>query len=86
MAADDSEKTAILSENQTTLLKELQRAKEQEACLIVIRGTPQGQRIFLTQDEMVLGRDPSAEITLSDQGISRKHAKVTKENGQVRLH
>ncbi|OFZ19826.1 MAG: hypothetical protein A2X94_16980 [Bdellovibrionales bacterium GWB1_55_8] len=65
--------------------KELQRAKEQEACLIIIRGTPQGHRFFLAQDEMTMGRDPSADITLADQSISRKHAKITKQNGRAVL-
>ncbi len=77
------EKTAVIQGDQATLNKELQKAKEQEACLIIIRGTPQGHRYFLTQDEMTLGRDSAADITVSDQGISRKHAKVTKEGGKA---
>lgn len=80
---DFGDKTAVIQGNQETLNKELQKAKEQEACLIIIRGSPQGHRYFLTQDEMTLGRDSAADITVSDQGISRKHAKFTKENGQV---
>jgi len=75
----DADKTKILAQDQETLNQELQRAKEQGACLIIIRGTPQGHRFFIVQDEMFLGRDPSCEITLSDQGISRKHAKIVKQ-------
>jgi len=82
---DAGEKTAVLHGDQETLKKELQRAKEQEACLIIIRGTPQGHRFFLAQDEMTMGRDPSADITLADQSISRKHAKITKQNGRAVL-
>src|SRR4051812_15908 len=80
---DLGEKTAFIVGNQETLNKELQKAKEQEACLIIIRGTPQGHRFFLTQPEVILGRDSSADLTVSDQGISRKHAKFTKEDGKV---
>jgi diguanylate cyclase (GGDEF)-like protein len=81
-ANDDSgDKTTVLQGDQDTLNKEIQRAKEQEACLIIIRGTPQGHRFFITQTEMTIGRDPSADISVSDQSISRKHAKVTKEAG-----
>jgi two-component system cell cycle response regulator len=81
---DFGEKTAvILGGDQATLNKELAKAKEQEACLIIIRGTPQGHRFFLTQEEMTLGRDAIADITVSDQSISRKHAKVTKKDGKV---
>ena len=81
----DNEKTAVLQGVQETLNKELQKAKEQEACLIIIRGTPQGHRLFLTQNEMTIGRDSSADITVNDISISRKHAKITKEDGKVRI-
>jgi diguanylate cyclase (GGDEF)-like protein len=82
---DSGEKTAVLQGDQETLKKELQKAKEQEACLIIIRGTPQGHRFFLTQTEMTIGRDPSADISVADQSISRKHAKVSKADGKVTL-
>src|SRR3954470_4502077 len=86
MSDDDSgDKTAVLNETAATLAKELQKAKEQEACLIIIRGTPQGHRFFLTQQEMIIGRDPTADISVSDQGISRKHAQVTKAGGKIQL-
>jgi two-component system, cell cycle response regulator len=80
---DFGEKTAVIQGDQATLNKELAKAKEQEACLIIIRGTPQGHRYFLTQAEMTLGRDAAADITVSDQSISRKHAKITKHDGKV---
>jgi diguanylate cyclase (GGDEF)-like protein len=82
---DLTDSTKVLSSDQATLNQELATAKEQEACLIIIRGTPQGHRFFITQSEMVLGRDPSADISILDQSISRKHAKVTKYNGKVYL-
>src|SRR3954451_11413967 len=83
---DPADKTAVLQGDQETLKKELQKAKEQEACLIIIRGSPQGHRFFLTQDTMVIGRDPSADISLPDQSISRRHAQLSKgPNGGVIL-
>jgi diguanylate cyclase (GGDEF)-like protein len=82
---EGTDKTTVLQGDQSTLNAELQKAKEQEACLIIIRGTPQGHRFFLTQTEMVIGRDPIADISVADQGISRKHAKVTKASGKVQL-
>ncbi|HAR42043.1 MAG TPA: GGDEF domain-containing protein [Bdellovibrionales bacterium] len=82
---ESGEKTAVMQGDQETLKKELQKAKEQESCLIIIRGTPQGHRFFLTQEELIIGRDPAADITIHDQGVSRKHAKLTKEKGSVRL-
>src|SRR5689334_3227242 len=84
-SGDGSEKTTVLVRDQSTLLNDMQKAKEQEACLIMIRGVPQGHRYFLTQNEMIIGRDPTVEISVSDQSISRKHAKITKADGKVIL-
>lgn len=79
------DRTAILGLDQETINRELQKAKEQPACLILIRGNPQGHRFFITQDEMIIGRDPSADISIPDQSISRKHAKVTQEGAVVKI-
>ncbi|MBI2711370.1 MAG: GGDEF domain-containing protein [Bdellovibrio sp.] len=82
---ESTDKTTVLLGDQSTLKAELQKAKEQEACLIIIRGSPQGHRFFLTAPEMTIGRDPGVEISVADQSISRKHAKVSKEGGGVKL-
>jgi two-component system, cell cycle response regulator len=84
-SSDDADKTTVIQGDQETLNKELQRAKEQEACLIIIRGTPQGQRFFLTMPEMIIGRDPAADIVISDQTVSKKHARVIREDNRARL-
>ncbi len=82
---EGTEKTTFLQGDQATLNREIQKAKEQEACLIIIRGTPQGHRFFINQPEMIIGRDSSADITLADQSISRKHAKVIKAEGAIQI-
>ena len=86
-ATDDneSEKTKVLVRDQNSLLAEIKQAKAQEACLILIRGTPQGHRFFITQAETVLGRDPTADFSITDQGISRKHAKLTRKDDKIQL-
>jgi len=84
-ADDNDDKTAVLSGDAATLAKELAKAKEQEACLIIIRGTPQGHRFFITEIDMTIGRDVAADICLNDQNISRKHAKVLKVNDKIML-
>lgn len=84
-SAEETDKTVVLQSDQNTLNAELQKAKEQEACLIIIRGSPQGHRFFLNQIEHTIGRDPAADISVNDQGISRKHAKVSKIDGKVKL-
>ncbi len=82
---DGTDKTTVLQGDTNTLNAELQKAKEQEACLIIIRGTPQGHRFFLTQNEMTIGREPAADISVADQGISRKHASIRKMTDRVLL-
>jgi diguanylate cyclase (GGDEF)-like protein len=82
---DQQDRTAILGLDQETINRELQKAKEQPACLILIRGTPQGHRFFITKDEMIIGRDPSADISITDPSISRRHARVTRSEHGVTL-
>jgi diguanylate cyclase (GGDEF)-like protein len=84
-SVDMMEKTAVIKGDPETLKKELAKAKEQAACLIIIRGQPQGHRYFLTQGEMTIGRDPTTEIAPSDQSISRRHAKIMQVDGVVTL-
>ncbi len=81
--SEGSEKTEVLTGDLETLNREFQKAKEQDPCFIIIRGNPQGQRFSISHDEMIMGRDPSAEICLSDSGVSRHHAKVLKQKGEV---
>ncbi len=85
MAEDTGDKTTVLTGEQLTLNKEMAKAKEQAACLIIIRGTPQGHRFFITQAEMIVGRDPAADISVNDQSISRKHARVSKSGEKIIL-
>lgn len=75
----DSDKTTFLN-SEETLNREIQKAKDQEACLIIIRGTPQGHRFFISQGSMSIGRDPTADIQVADQSISRKHASISLES------
>lgn len=84
-AADDdkTDRTEVLQGDPETLARELQKAKEHDACFIVIRGPGQGHRYFITQDEMTIGRDPSADITIVDPSISRKHSKIEKRGNSV---
>jgi two-component system cell cycle response regulator len=82
---DSKDRTTTLVLDQETINRELQKAKEQPACLILIRGTPQGHRFFITEDQMTIGRDPSADLCIADQSISRKHARVTRTDAGVTL-
>ncbi|MBI3543327.1 MAG: GGDEF domain-containing protein [Deltaproteobacteria bacterium] len=86
MSEDSGDRTVVLKGDSDTLKVEKEAAKDQSACLIVIRGTPQGKRYELTKSNMFIGRDVSAEIAINDQNASRKHAEVIKEaNGVYKL-
>lgn len=82
---DAVDPTRPIEGDPASLMNELKKAKEQEACFIVIRGQPQGERLSITQNEMVIGRDHQAEIHLDDPGISKKHARVQKVKNEVLL-
>lgn len=85
MSNDNADKTAMIGLDQETINRELQKAKESPACLILIRGTPTGHRYFIEKDEMIIGRDPSSDISISDPLISRKHAKITREGTVIKI-
>ncbi|MEM7158470.1 MAG: response regulator [Myxococcota bacterium] len=52
-------------------------------CLIVLAGEDPGRRIYL-EGEVMLGRGKDCTALISDVGISRQHARVTRdEHGQI---
>ncbi|MEK7690977.1 MAG: GGDEF domain-containing protein [Bdellovibrionota bacterium] len=73
-----NEKTTTL--NMEQVQHEMQKAKGGAACLIIIKGTPQGQRYQLTKPEVTIGRDSTADLAINDSSISRKHALI-KQSG-----
>ena len=44
--------------------------------LEIMNGGFEGMTYDLTEDEVVIGRNPTTDITLLDEGISREHALV----------
>ena len=43
---------------------------------------PSGQRVALTENPTRIGRDPSNDLVLPDESVSRQHAKVIFEHGR----
>jgi len=82
-SGEGTDKTTVIQREDISNNPEQQKAKDTDACLIIIQGAPKGHRFFITQPEMIIGRDPAAAISVSDQSISRKHAKVTKKEGKT---
>jgi len=78
----DNDKTRVLQTN-PSIRRDIEQAKEAQACLIVIRGDRPGHKYPLHQDSLIMGRDPSTDISLNDPSISRKHAEITQKDGKV---
>jgi two-component system cell cycle response regulator len=86
-APETNDATTLVNREDLLKLKEKEKeaAKSIGACLIVVKGSPQGHRFFLNQTESVLGRDPTADISIADGKISRKHAVFKLEGANVTL-
>lgn len=52
------------------------RAPNEIACLKVLAGASAGVMLPLTTGSTTIGRSDSADLTLTDDGISRRHAKI----------
>jgi pSer/pThr/pTyr-binding forkhead associated (FHA) protein len=69
------------------LLKKVLKALDKETVpsLEVLNGAAEGKKIFLTDEmnEMIVGRDPSCELSINEFVISRKHAKINKRWGGI---
>src|SRR5580704_11253225 len=80
-AEDTEEKTEI---KPSVRLRDA--ANPHTACLIVISGKAVGKMYKLTAPEMVIGRSADCQIQLEDDGVSRRHAKVSlAPEGVIRL-
>ncbi|MBY0371230.1 diguanylate cyclase [bacterium] len=67
----NSDNTAV-AESQTLKIR-LEQAKSSAPTLVVISGKPLGKSFFLTKPVMVLGRDLTADISIGETSISRRH-------------
>jgi two-component system cell cycle response regulator len=56
-----------------------QNQSQKEACLIMIDGDYLGEVYELNQDVTVIGRTEGVDIAVIDPGVSRRHAKITRE-------
>ena len=51
--------------------------------LVVVEGPRKAQRFVITNDGLCIGRQDGLEISISDPGLSRQHARVLLHNGAV---
>lgn len=76
----DDEPTAIGRVDSALL-----RAQSQRDCahLIVLAGNSLGRMFRLDQPETFIGRATDATIRIEDDGVSRRHAKIVQQDGEV---
>jgi len=79
------ETTVIGAARREELKREIELARQQGACLVVIHGEQQGQRFFINKREMFIGRDATVEIRIQETCISRRHARLLCLDGSVTL-
>lgn len=79
----EADKTEVADSD--TLKIRLEEAKSSSPVLVVISGRPLGKSFFLTKDAMTLGRDLTADISIGETSISRKHTefKITPDGIQA---
>ncbi len=53
--------------------------------LVVRKGVEVGERFYLDQPEVVIGRDPESDIFLNDVTVSRTHARLSVTDGGVTI-
>ena len=81
MAGDREDKTMI-----KRIVDLVPQEKKMRAVLVVISGSAVGKIFPLPEGEAVIGRAGDNEITVDDDGVSRRHAKVVLQpNGEVRI-
>ena len=53
--------------------------------LVVVHGPDHGKSFDINGDSLVIGRDPSCDVSLRDPGISRQHARLELKGNQYIL-
>jgi diguanylate cyclase (GGDEF)-like protein len=74
--ADDAEESTLIAD--ASAVDALVNKERNRNCLTVIAGVNVGQT-FRLKDQYVIGRSDKADITIPDQEISRRHARVAVE-------
>jgi diguanylate cyclase (GGDEF)-like protein len=82
---DDGEITSITSTVELQREMASIRSGRTHAYLVVLAGSNVGEMYKLDGNEVVIGRSPQVSIRLSDEGISRRHARVVVMGNHVML-
>lgn len=85
MVPDDWDEEATSATEISEIREQLSSvgADNAKPCLTVLTGGSVGQLFRVTNGTAVIGRAPSAEIKVEDDGISRTHARIRAETGRA---
>ncbi len=75
---DQEDKTSVLNRD---AIMAAEGRPARSACFIVIAGEQAGRMYKLTDQELVMGRGSDVAILIEDDGVSRRHAKVSRQKG-----
>jgi diguanylate cyclase (GGDEF)-like protein len=82
LSDDEAEVTRVA--NMGELQQELRaKSTRDRAYLIVLAGSNVGEMFRLDEGETFLGRGQNATVRLNDDGISRRHARIFQQGGEV---
>lgn len=79
---ESDDRTAVVSLKE---LKTLRKQSKDRHLLVRVRGAELGRVTPLSPERMRVGRSPDSELWLSDDGVSRKHATLTREGSHYIL-
>jgi two-component system cell cycle response regulator len=57
--------------------------ERRNACFIVIAGRDLGKLYILTHDDVLIGRDEECSVCISDESVSRRHARVFRQGPET---
>jgi two-component system cell cycle response regulator len=60
-------------------------AQPAAACLVVLSGSNVGEMYRIEKDQVVIGRGDKVDLRLVDDGISREHVRISKDEGRIVL-
>lgn len=58
-------------------------AAPRTAHLVIVAGDGKGRRVAIDRDTLVIGRSRDADVQLDVEGVSRKHARITRGAGHA---
>jgi two-component system, cell cycle response regulator len=78
---DEDETTSITMVASVRVPSDRAKRIRRNPCLVVLTGSNVGETLRLEHTELVLGRSPSSTMRFSDDGISRRHARIWQAEG-----